>query len=106
MSLLCHELQLTLINTLNESNLHIIMSHALDLVIFTFPVSENFTCLPGFTKCVNESKCIPSADLCETASCNPQLYNEMCSKCLGVNTIGFWYRGGAKKVSVILKHCF
>ncbi|XP_048772894.2 low-density lipoprotein receptor-related protein 1-like isoform X3 [Ostrea edulis] len=42
-------------------------------------VCQNFTCLPGFTKCVNESKCIPSADLCETASCNPQLYNEMCT---------------------------
>jgi hypothetical protein len=62
--------------------IHIPCFREFHLVMFTFPVSENFTCLPGFTKCVNTSKCIPTADLCETPGCNPQMYSEMCSKCL------------------------
>ncbi|XP_062600838.1 low-density lipoprotein receptor-related protein 1-like [Saccostrea cucullata] len=42
-------------------------------------VCRNFTCLPGFTKCVNESKCIPSPDLCENPSCNPELHSIKCT---------------------------
>ncbi|XP_078324342.1 low-density lipoprotein receptor-related protein 1-like isoform X2 [Crassostrea virginica] len=42
-------------------------------------VCLNFTCLPGFTKCVNDSMCIPTADLCEQPSCNPDLHQQQCS---------------------------